>query len=486
MRRLRRWQKVLIGTCLSVVLPALIGWIVTDRMAAGDLRQEIRRIEAAGESLDLADVVPPEVPDQENAALVYEQAFAVLDETSSETEDNLIKGLSDDKPWDEKKRRDIAKALYRDLRGMSLADRLFTADDDYDTEALPDLSLITEAAAWEAARERLKRNEKALDLIARATAMPRCRFDINYSAGFTASMPHLGHLRSSARLLVLRARVRRRDGDFASAHNDVLACFRLARAIREPEVVCHLVGVLIRHLALDEGLKPLLAEEQEPHPAQWRALLEELQGLDQGAVLVSTLQGERALGMLSFGSIAAGPGGGAPRTPPKPGWVIKVFLSRAWLNREKANYLRYMTGLIEAARLEPWEMRERLAPLYEDVEKAKWANLTRILAPALAREIRYHVLSEANVDLARVALALRLHKHEHGAYPERLDVMTPSILKTIPKDAFTGQPLVYRLVDSGFVVYSVGLDDTDNDGNEEPPDRSNRDQGVDIVWKVKR
>jgi len=166
--------------------------------------------------------------------------------------------------------------------------------------------------------------------------------------------------------------------------------------------------------------------------------------------------------------------------------VIKVFLSRAWLNREKANYLRYMTGLIEAARLEPWEMRERLAPLYEDVEKAKWANLTRILAPALAREIRYHVLSEANVDLARVALALRLHKHEHGAYPERLDVMTPSILKTIPKDAFTGQPLVYRLVDSGFVVYSVGLDDTDNDGNEEPPDRSNRDQGVDIVWKVKR
>jgi len=486
MRRVGRWQKVLTGTCLFVVLSALTGWIVTYRMAAADLRREIRRIEADGESLDMADLAPTEVPDHENAALLYEQAFAVLDETGSDTDDNLIKGLSDGKPWDEEKRRQIATALYRDRRRMTIADRLFSSDDDLDTDALPDLSLITEAAAWEAARDRLGRNEQALEIITKAIAMPRCRFDIDYAKAFAASKPHLEHMRTIARLLRLRARVRRRDGDFVEAYRDVLACFRLERAVWQPEIVCHLVGVLIRQLALEEGLKPLLAKEQEPHPAQWQAFLEELESVDQGALLVETLQGERAVGLLNLDSISTAPGSGAPGTPNRPGWFVNAFLSRAWLNREKANYLRYMTGLIAAARLEPREMRRRLPSLYDDAEKAQWAKLTLILAPALCRAIHAHSRAATNTDLGRVALALKLYKHEHGSYPERLHATAPSILNAIPKDTYTGQSLVYRRVDSGFVVYSVGPDETDDNGNEEPPDWADREQGVDIVWKVGR
>ena len=51
---------------------------------------------------------------------------------------------------------------------------------------------------------------------------------------------------------------------------------------------------------------------------------------------------------------------------------------------------------------------------------------------------------------------------------------------------FTGKALRYRTVGDGFIVYSVGIDGEDNNGNETPPDPNEHQKGVDIVWKAEK
>ncbi len=43
-------------------------------------------------------------------------------------------------------------------------------------------------------------------------------------------------------------------------------------------------------------------------------------------------------------------------------------------------------------------------------------------------------------------LALKIHRAEHGSYPETTEELIPEILKTLPLDPFTGKPYTYRRI----------------------------------------
>lgn len=58
-----------------------------------------------------------------------------------------------------------------------------------------------------------------------------------------------------------------------------------------------------------------------------------------------------------------------------------------------------------------------------------------------------------------------VHRRRHGTYPDSLSKLTPHLLPTIPIDRFDGQPLKYRLTESGPILYSVGCDRTDDGGS---------------------
>lgn len=46
--------------------------------------------------------------------------------------------------------------------------------------------------------------------------------------------------------------------------------------------------------------------------------------------------------------------------------------------------------------------------------------------------------------LFRTAVALKLYRSLHGAYPEHLDALVPGILPVLPADPMTGRPYEYR------------------------------------------
>ena len=94
--------------------------------------------------------------------------------------------------------------------------------------------------------------------------------------------------------------------------------------------------------------------------------------------------------------------------------------------------------------------------------------------------------NEQPVRLLRIGVALAGYRHEHGAYPAKLDALVPGWFKEIPGDLFSGKPPIYRRTATGYLLYSVGVDGQD-DGGHDPNDVCPEDgkvAGSDIVLRV--
>ena len=70
----------------------------------------------------------------------------------------------------------------------------------------------------------------------------------------------------------------------------------------------------------------------------------------------------------------------------------------------------------------------------------------------------------AALDLDRTVMALEVARVDLGHYPQKLDELSPKYLFTVPKDFFSGQPLLYRLDPKGYTLYSVGPNGKDDGG----------------------
>jgi hypothetical protein len=88
--------------------------------------------------------------------------------------------------------------------------------------------------------------------------------------------------------------------------------------------------------------------------------------------------------------------------------------------------------------------------------------------------------------VASVALAVERWRLAHeGRLPDSLAQLVPGFLPAIPTDPFDGQPLRYRKLVRGYVVYSVGPNFTD-DGGLEKPANATESTPYDITFTVGR
>ncbi len=107
------------------------------------------------------------------------------------------------------------------------------------------------------------------------------------------------------------------------------------------------------------------------------------------------------------------------------------------------------------------------------------ANFLRAEARAIA--------VQAQVDLARTALALEQYQRSHEAYPAQLADLGPAVTGTLPNDLTTGAPLRYRATPDGrFQLYALSYNRTDDGGSTEAdssaPQIGELAQTLDWVW----
>src|SRR5262249_26110801 len=140
---------------------------------------------------------PPRVPDEDNAAVVYQEAFDLL------TPDDEIPNA-----WKERWSYEIPRGWRR-----------------------PEMK-DGDVRAFVAAQSR------GLERLRKAAAMPRCAFDHDYSETFMMRLPEQENLLRPAALLAPDAAIQADDGPLQPARRDVAAILGIARHANEPVLIC--------------------------------------------------------------------------------------------------------------------------------------------------------------------------------------------------------------------------------------------------------
>jgi phage terminase large subunit-like protein len=78
---------------------------------------------------------------------------------------------------------------------------------------------------------------------------------------------------------------------------------------------------------------------------------------------------------------------------------------------------------------------------------------------------RQYYRRKTQTDALITVLAVLRYKNDTGQFPDSLSsLVAAGYLRSVPKDPYSGNALIYHLTDNGFKLYSVGEDFKDNGG----------------------
>jgi hypothetical protein len=361
------------------------------------------------------------------------------------------------------------------------------------------LDLASRAQAAPAVLNGLKDDEAVLEELRAASARPDARYPVVYDMEnpWGILLPHLGKIKVTCQRLKLKACAELATGQNENALDDVKLMFCLVDTLKtEPFVISYLVRIACVQIAIQpiwEGLA-----EHRWTDAQLQQLQARLEPYDFMADLQAPMHAERAGGVLSVDLLKekglglfttlANEGG-----PAAPDWVpVLNLLGRiapsGWYDQEKLHFcLRaddlFQGGVDEAAR--------RVFPRQIAVNAAKigtfakdngffaWGTpaqgtwhaiihhemVAAVIAPSLVRIPVKAAAAQTATDQAAMACALERYRLANGQFPDNLQALVPRFAAHLPNDVITGEPCKYRRTDDGrFVLYSVGWNETDDDG----------------------
>ena len=466
-KKRRRWLRRIGWTLLILIAVALVVRLVAGLVTEHALNARLDALRAAGEPLRMTELAPPEVAPERNAAVLYGQAFVFM-------------GLLPD-------------CTMNRIATLSDARKPLTPTELDEARAL------------------LAQSADALRLIREGTTRPECRFPLKYDTEPLMGMllPHLGRQRAAARLLSLFAEVNLAEGKPDAAVEDCAEIFRLARALHDEPI---LISMLVEMANENIGRRRLEAVLDRSEPsAEALAKLQPLLAVTADRERVRRLmRGERTFGIDAFELIldhptqatswvAALSSYSAAPPPPKQAWMPEppltarifsgtlVWVFRPVIVNDFSAYLDLMGREIELVG-KPWrETRDSWRAIEQEMNDMNRCThpITRTILPALGRVSEGFECNFAGRECAKTALALRLYRLKHGAYPDGLGSLAPELLPSVPKDPFADAQLVYRREGAGFVLYSVGLNGTD-DGGVAPPGGTWANKEGDIVFRSSR
>ena len=408
-----------------------------------------------------AELIPPPVPEAENAAKLYLQAAALLAEQKLQgTPLAQVLAVGELRP---------AESLLKAARSVCE----LKADDREELHT----TLLEEFGAY----LRTPQVKKALALVEQASRMPHCRFRINYEAGLGSKLPHLTKLRSLGRFLTATALAEAEAGEMETAWTRVRQQWQLADHLRgEPTLISQLVRFAVFAIA-DKGMKEL-AVAGPPTAKIARALDQLLDRVEDPEPWAAAMHGERLL---------------------LDAWVFRlpaeefaVYMARLDIPQNAegpalellaTDYDVLQRVLLRATELleQPYyRAKTPLAETMAELNKPDDPNPFGEFVPALDALASKLALLQARARVARIGLRLKAYRAKHGNYPATLAVLDlPDIPDGKRIDPFTGRALIYRAEGKGFVLYSFGADAIDNGGKERQSDEKS---GFDIVWRAKR
>jgi hypothetical protein len=438
----RRWGCWCCSVPLGLILALLVVYVIAWNRSAARLAAEMQRLQKAGEHLKLSELVPTVGEDEDNAAVVYEQAFNI-------------------QPGD-----------FGDYTGGA-----------------PQWT----AAQAAAARALVADNADYFGTLEEASRIPKCVFGKGWDAGPNIMFPEYAKFREAARGLEVRAEVQRTSGRLDDAARSCLTSLRIANHAEEaPTFIGYLVGIAVQGITTKELQR--VFSSGDPSPAICRGLYDQLGTRTGLEAYTAAMKGERAFGLAAFdmvekrGSVAAA-GIEGDQARARWLWALYPLVGKPLWNQDKLYYLQFAQRNIEAI-AKPYG--EALKDM-DDAQQAVAALppysslMTRMVSPVVSRSLWSAYRAIAYARAAQIAAAAKAYKGTHGRYPASLKELAGDGWR-LPLDPFTNKPYFYHREGAGIAVWSVGPDMVDNRGVDWDPQnrRQANDTGYDCVFRSAR
>jgi len=157
-------------------------------------------------------------------------------------------------------------------------------------------------------------------------------------------------------------------------------------------------------------------------------------------------------------------------------WIQLHFFGKAfipnhfWFNvpgrveKDRAEVLRHMTDVVEAAKLPPVERGAKIRQIATK-RREKELGVFGTIVPAYGPVEQVFQESHAMLRAAIAGLAAERYRRDMGRWPEGLDALAAAgFLKHTPSDPYDGKALRWRRYEDRIVIYALGIDGRDHQG----------------------
>jgi hypothetical protein len=401
------------------------------------LKNTFEELKKKGIKTELEEVIPQLIPDEKNGAIIYEEIFKIIEEV------------------ERKNKKEIEFIPYQSCKKI----------EELKEEELKKGKRIIESDEF----------NKVFNLVEKAVNMP-CRFNIEYGKGPEALLPHLSGLRNLSRYIRAKIYFCLKDKKYDEAIKFAKIGLKIGDSLKDEPI---LISQLTR-FAIDEtvmmsinsvfNVKGIKISEND-----YMEILSILNGKQTD--IGRALNGELVifvkpifLGGLKYNKF----------------YKVINAIYLPLIKNDFIFYSKYFSDIIEFSK-KPYYSAKK------EIEKMEKSNLkiysnwfisikhiySALLNPTFIGCIIQKTNYSAYIDTFKIVIGLKIYKERYGKYPEKIQLLTPEILPSLPYDPFTGKEFIYHIEKDYFLVYSLGENEKDDNGIF---DRKTKKD--DIGWKL--
>lgn len=360
---------------------------------------------------------------------------------------------------------------------------------EWDKNAMRDLSKVSspvrtealDASARQLVEKFLSDNQITLSLLYEAASIKHCRYPVDFSRRDDSATPWLDNMRKSSRLLPLDTLIQCENQDPGKAIDSIRASLALARSVD---------GLLLTHRLTHVGVRGRTYRNIERilnriplTDEQLRTLAGLVTTSDTSDGFKRALVAEQCLGLqvlqAPIRDIVSQTGYGKGMFLMLIPWKVLGLCYR-----DALAFIDLMQKSIDALELPEPEHLEAFDAVQESAGNGRQRGIIAYLIwPIFARTFNIDIRHQAHSRVTQAGIAVERYRLAEGRLPQSLEELVPGYIEAVPADPFDGRPLKYSTPETGFVVYSIG-DDLSDDGGSERGKGERGPKGKPAPWDI--
>jgi hypothetical protein len=312
-------------------------------------------------------------------------------------------------------------------------------------------------------------------------------FASHWELGMTnSSFPKYYQVRPLSQMMAALAMTAAEDGDTSTTTKMLERGFQFSTTLPSDFLVSHMIGRSIANQNLTAAER-CLNRVQFSDP--------QLRHLSSTTILVSAnrfadaLRGEHCLAIWAFQALKAG---GNPKQilshTVGAKWWIQIWEDfqlrmNAYRDEDFLRYLELYQPSLKACQLPAAQAIPGVKRLMHSYQTNVTSHAGQGVPAAWATALQTDFEIGAKMTVFVTVLAIERFRLAHaGKIPAGLPELVPDFLPAVPRDLFDGQPLRFKTLPRGYVIYSVGADGVDDGGLE----KTNNAARYDVTITVER